>query len=529
MQPQSKHFPMSNKSPLECPAWDALVQHQSALEDVHIAALFENDPARFEDFSVSLDGLLFDFSRHKITQDTLGLFSQLADEIDLNGWREKLFGGDEINFSEARAVLHTALRTPVPSSLEINGINIAEFVKNTLKKIKTISGDIRANFTITDVVNIGIGGSDLGPRILCEALQSGADGPRLHFVDTIDGVKIKRLLDDLKPEHTVFILASKTFTTQETMMNAHQMREWVEAALGAAGVEEHFYAVTMNDQGAQDFGIARDHILPLRNWIGGRFSVWGAIGLPIAIANGFETFEALLKGARTVDEHFQSAPLPQNIPMLMAFLGVWYNNFWGYHTHAVLPYVQDLQKFPSLVQQLDMESNGKSVDRNGNKVSYATAPVTFGDCGTNGQHAFFQALHQGTQIIPADFIASLNNTHGLNDHHAALVGNLMAQSDALMNGRENAQEPHRHFEGNRPHSMFIFDRLDAYHLGLLLALYEHKVFVQGVLWNVNSFDQWGVELGKQLSGPIIETLQSGHANAGTNSLLGHILEKFIKF
>lgn len=521
---------MSNNAPQSLPAWTALSRHKDDFETMSIAQLFEDDAKRFEHFHLKLEGLLFDYSKHIATKDTLAKLCDLARGMDVEGWREKMFSGAIINESEGRAVLHTALRSTVDSKLEINGIKIADFVSSTLSKIQRISEDIRSNSSITDVVNIGVGGSDLGPHILSDALAHKADGPHLHFIANIDGVEIERLLGRLDPKTTVFIIASKTFETFETMANAHIIRDWVIRSVGREAAGGHFYAVSMNEAAAVEFGIAIDHILPLRNWIGGRFSVWGAIGLPIAIANGFEAFNDLLEGARCVDEHFQSAPLEKNIPVLMALLGIWYHNFWDMPAHAVLPYSQSLQGFPSLVQQLDMESNGKCVDRGGRRIEYTSAAVTFGDCGTNGQHAFFQALHQGTHIIPADFIAVIKAGHGLKGHHAAMLGNALAQSQALMQGDPNTEEPHRNFEGNRPSSTILLDQLDAYHLGGLLALYEHKVFVQGVIWNVNSFDQWGVELGKKLAAPITQALENKETLEGldssTQGLIQHILQKF---
>lgn len=520
---------MPNKAPNTLPAWAALSRHHKDMQGANISQLFSEDPQRFARFHLELESVLFDFSKHLITQETLEKLLDLARGMDVEGWREKMFSGALINESEGRAVLHTALRSPVDTALEINGIKIADFVSGTLSKMRVISDAIRANSKIRDVVNIGVGGSDLGPHIICDALAHKADGPRLHFIANIDAVEIQHLLETLDPEASVFIIASKTFTTFETMTNAHAIRAWLIKALGEKAVASHFYAVTMNEEAAGEFGITKDHILPLRNWIGGRFSVWGGIGLPIAIAHGFEVFEDFLKGARCVDEHFQSAPLERNIPVIMALLGVWYRNFWAMPAHAVLPYAQSLKDFPSLVQQLDMESNGKSIDRAGKRIEYDTTPVTFGDCGTNGQHAFFQALHQGTEIVPADFIAVIRAEHSLKTHHAALLGNALAQSQALMQGEDNPEEPHRHFEGNRPSSTFLLEQLDAFHLGMLLALYEHKVFVQGILWNVNSFDQWGVELGKKLATPIAQALEDKKTPAGldssTQGLIGHILQK----
>lgn len=523
---------MPNKSITRLPQWQALEAHFADLQDVDISDLFGSDENRFENFHETLDGLIFDYSKHHASKDTIALLMELAEACELSDWREKMVSGVKINHTEGRAVLHMALRGSVASSLMVDGENVSKFVQETLKQIHKISDDIRGNSAITDVVNIGVGGSDLGPRMVCDALYHDADGPNVHFVSNVDGHEITQLLAKLDPLHTVFIVASKSFSTLETMINAKTARAWCVRTLGEIGVADHFYAISTNVEAAAEFGIHEGNILPMRDWVGGRYSVWSAIGLPIAVAVGFDKFTAFLKGAKTVDQHFMDAPLAQNIPVLMAMLGIWYNNFHGLHTHCILPYAHSFQHLCGYIQQLDMESNGKSVRRDGALVDYATGPTIFGKPGTNGQHAFFQLLHQGTQIIPADFIAAINPNHNLYDHHDALLANALAQSEAFMLGQDNEDDPHRHFEGNRPNSMILMERFDPYHLGMLMALYEHKTFVQGVVWGINSFDQCGVELGKKLAKPITQAIESGQIPKGldgsSESLIDLILEKFIK-
>jgi glucose-6-phosphate isomerase len=509
---------MSNSPLTERGSWKALVRHAESMKSLTLRALFKADPQRFDKFHVNCDGLLLDYSKHNISEETLILLMQLAQECGVEDLREAMFNGAPINTTENRAVLHVALRGSVDENLTIEGENVAQFVNSTLEKIQYHSENIRKS-QVTDVVNIGIGGSDLGPRMVCEALRHFADGPRLHFVSNIDGAHISETLSGLKPETTVFIIASKTFTTLETMTNAH-------TALGWSGRVENFIGVTSNEKAALEFGIAPDHILPMRDWVGGRYSLWAAIGLPIAVSAGFENFKKLLQGACAMDTHFRTAPLKDNIPVIMAMLGVWYRNFFDYRTHAVIPYAENLQRFSAYIQQLDMESNGKHVDREGRRVNYATAPVVFGEPGTNAQHAFFQLLHQGTDITPCDFIAAVNPTHDLPGHHTRLLANMLAQARALMQGQPDAPEPHKKFEGNRPSSTILLENLNPEYLGMLLALYEHKFFVQGVIWNINSFDQWGVELGKSMARNITHSLNDPEQNAMTDSstegLVSHI-------
>jgi len=504
---------MSNKSISSLPEWDALQSHQDSISQDSITSLFAGSDNRFDDFHVEFDGVLFDYSKHHLNAKTISLLLDLARARDLEGWRERMVGGECLNNSEERSVLHMALRGSTAKSLMVDGENVANFVSDTLVQIKTISDHIRSNDEITDVINIGVGGSDLASRLVCDAFKHQSSGPRVHFLANVDGHKVSDLLQHLDPTKTVVVIASKSFGTLETMMNAQTVRSWFVQHHSEDAISDHFYAITTNMEAAAEFGIVQDQ----------------AIGLPIAIAFGFDGFQSFLDGAASIDQHFLNAPLESNIPVLMGLIGVWYNNFWGYQTHCILPYSQSLNKFSAYIQQLDMESNGKSVTRDGVRVDYATSPAVFGEPGTNGQHAFYQMLHQGTHIIPSDFIAFGVPNHDLPHHHESLLANALAQSHALMEGSSNKDEPHRNFEGSRPNSMLLLDSLDLHHLGMLMAIYEHKVFVQGVIWNVNSFDQWGVELGKKLAKPITEALEKRQPvdqyNSSTNSLSETLLAK----
>jgi glucose-6-phosphate isomerase len=475
-------------NPSKKPEWKKLEGHYERLRNTHLRDFFARDSKRFENFHLELDGLLLDYSRQRVTAKTMILLCDLAKTTGVESWRNKMFAGKNINHTEGRAVLHTALRTPKPDKQ----------VADTLARMKKFSDAVRKG-KITDVVNIGIGGSDLGPHMVCEALRSISDGPRAHFVSNVDGAHLERTLQDLKPTTTLFIVSSKTFTTQETMTNALAAKKWAKNA-------KNFAAVTSNIEAAKKFGIAENNIFPMWDWVGGRYSLWSAIGLPICIAAGFKNFRQLLDGAHAMDEHFKTAKLDKNIPVILALLGIWQRNFGGARSLAILPYAQSLSLLPAWLQQLDMESNGKSTDRDGKPVTYQTSPVIFGEPGTNGQHAFYQMLHQGTNIIPCDFIAVKEPMSGLKGHHEKLLANAIGQAQALMQGQENAL-PWKRFEGNRPSSIILLDKLDPYHLGMLLALYEHKIFVQGVIWNLNSFDQWGVELGKTLANNILSHLE----------------------
>lgn len=477
------------------PEWEALEVHARAIDTIAIRDLFHKDKARFERFHLSHKGLLMDYSKQRVTDETLSLLCAYAHACDLEGWRERMFSGDVINTSEKRAVLHTAVRARQDAQ-----------VRDALDKMRVFTESLQDKKRFTHIVNIGIGGSDLGPVMTYGALKSYADPSfDVHFVSNVDPSHLGDVLAKVVPEETLFIVTSKTFTTLETMTNARSARDWLEQKLGTDDVGEHFAAVTNDANLAQEFGVPENQILPLWSWVGGRFSLLSPAGLPLCIALGFSRFEELLRGAHDMDQHFKETPLERNMPVLMGLVGLWNRNFLGYESLAVIPYNQHLHRFPAYVQQLDMESNGKSVDRQGRRVPYATGPIVFGEPGTNAQHAFFQLLHQGTSIIPCEFIACVKASTPLGDQQMKLLANLFAQSEALMNGQKS-DDPNKCFEGNRPSTTLLLDALTPYSLGMLIALYEHKIFVQGILWNINSFDQCGVELGKVLAERILPTL-----------------------
>jgi len=535
----------------ELPAHALLTEHAAATANTHLRQLFEEDPARFERFSLSLGSLLFDYSKHRITSETMDLLVALAEQADLPRWIERVLSGEKINTTEDRAVLHTALRNRSNAPVNMDGQDVMPGVKTQLDKMKALtgrvrSGDWRGNTgeAITDVVNIGIGGSDLGPAMVTEALRPyWKEGLRVHFVSNVDGTHLAEALGKIQPESTLFIVASKSFTTQETLQNARSARAWLTEPLGEDAVASHFVALSTNAEAVAEFGIDTDNMLEFWDWVGGRYSLWSAIGLSIAMVIGFDRFEDLLGGAHEVDRHFRAAPLAENIPVIMALLGVWYHNYLGAESHAILPYDQYLHRFAAYFQQGDMESNGKSVDRQGNPIeTYTTGPVIWGEPGTNGQHAFFQLLHQGTRLVPCDFLAPARSQNPQMDgHHEILLANFFAQTEALMRGKTAGEVraelsaaglseekiaallPHKCFEGNRPSSTFLFRKLTPRTLGRLIACYEHKIFVQGVLWNINSFDQWGVQLGKELAKAILPELSGDEDvtshDASTNGLI----------
>lgn len=517
------------------PEWTALCAHQAAMDGVHMRDLFARDPGRFQAFSTGIPGLFVDYSKNRITKETIGLLMALARSRDVEAWRERMFSGEKINTTENRAVLHTALRASGQADIRVDGENIMPFVQSVLEKMRLFTDSVRSGAwlghtgaPIRDVVNIGIGGSDLGPYMACEALKPfAAPNLAMHFVSNVDGTHLAEVLKKVQPGTTLFIIASKTFTTQETMANAAAARDWLVGALGdPACVARHFVALSTNEKAVTDFGIDAANMFPFREWVGGRYSVWSAIGLSLALSIGFENFRKFLDGAQAMDAHFRSAPLEQNLPVLLAMLGVWYRNFWGMGSYAVLPYEQYLHRFPAYLQQCDMESNGKSVDRDGLRVDYETGPVLFGEPGTNGQHAFYQLIHQGTSIIPCDFIACRETYNPVDDLHKLLLANFLAQPQALMQGRTLAEaggNPQKVFEGNRPSTSILLDRLDPFTLGMLIALYEHKVFVQGIVWNVNSYDQWGVELGKVLAGTVLDVWDGKKDGASLDSSTAGLL------
>lgn len=505
---------MSN-NPTHTKAWKDLAAHRSAMENITMRDLFAKDAKRFDIFSVKIDDLLFDYSKNRITEDTISKLVALAKECGLEDWRAKMFDGAAINSTEKRAVLHTALRRPASDTVMVDGENVMPFVHEVLDRMKDFSSAIRSGTwtghtgkPLRHIVNIGIGGSDLGPYMVCEALKPYTPANiDMHFVSNVDGTHLAETLKAINAEETLFIVASKTFTTQETMANAAAAKVWLVEKLGdKAAVARHFCALSTNVPAAQAFGIEPDNVFPFKDWVGGRYSLWSAIGLSICIAVGFDNFRKLLDGAYRADRHFQDAPLDKNIPVLMALIGLWYRNFWNMPSYAVLPYDQYLHRFPAFLQQMDMESNGKGVDRDGNKITdYETGPVLFGEPGTNGQHAFYQLIHQGTDVIPCDFIAPKKSHNNIGNQHELLLNNMLAQSQALMQGRtleEAGGNIFRVFDGNHPSNTFLFDEINPEALGFLIALYEHKVFVQGVIWNINSYDQYGVELGKELANKI---------------------------
>ncbi len=514
------------------PAWQALAAHARALENTHLRDLLAADAGRFARFSLQIPGLLLDYSRQRLDERALALLFSFARARRLEQWRDRMFAGDKINGTENRAVLHTALRRPRGDKVLVDGADIMPEIHQTLERMKAFSFAVRSGSwkghtgkRIDTVVNIGIGGSDLGPRMVCEALAPYQNPAlRVLFVANVDGADLAAALAVCNPETTLFLVASKTFTTQETMANATTARAWLLAALGGdeKAVARHFAALSTNRDAVAAFGIASDNMFPFGEWVGGRYSLWSAIGLSIALAIGFENFRELLDGAHAMDRHFREAPLEANMPVILALAGLWNRNFLGMETLAVLPYDQRLASLPRFLQQLDMESNGKSVDCDGRAVSYGTGPVLFGEPGTNGQHAFYQLIHQSPDTIPCEFIAARRPHHDLAGHHELLLANLLGQIQALAVGRTQADAggaPHRAFAGNRPASVLLLDRLDPGHLGQLVALYEHKVFVQGILWNINSFDQWGVELGKTLAGEALAALRGEKPASGLAALL----------
>ena len=514
--------------------------------------LFDKDPERFNTFSARMDDILLDYSKNRITGETFSLLMNLAREAGVEDMRTRMFDGEAINTTEYRQVLHTALRNRSNNPVMVEGTNVMPLVNRVLEQIRYFSERVRSGnwrgYTgklITDIVNIGIGGSDLGPHVVCDALQPFAQrGMRVHFVSNVDPTHITETLKQIEPESTLFVVASKTFTTQETMMNAHSARRWFMDLTGnEKAIGKHFVAVSTNIEAATEFGILPENIFEFWDWVGGRYSLWSAIGLPIVLYLGMDRFEEMLAGAHAMDQHFRTAPLEQNLPVILAMLGVWYNNFFDIESHAVIAYNQYLERLPSFLQQLDMESNGKTITREGKRVNYMTGPVIWGETGTNGQHAFFQSLHQGTHTVPADFLVPARTINPMGGQHRVLLANFFAQTRALMVGKTSDEAkaemeaagmsaeqiepvlPHKVFEGNKPTNSILFDRLDAHTLGALLAMYEQKVFVQGVIWNINSFDQWGVEYGKQLAnsihGSLLARETSDDYDSSTNGLIQH--------
>jgi glucose-6-phosphate isomerase len=533
------------------PAWKALKAHHKQISNVHMRELFAQDPARFDKFSAHLGDLLLDYSKNIVTEQTMGLLFDLARESGVMEHAARMFDGEKINFTEGRAVLHVALRNRSNRPIKVGGRDVMPRVNKVLTHMRHFTERVRtgawkgyAGHAITDIVNIGIGGSDLGPVMVTEALKPYAGPIRPHFVSNVDGTHLAETLKGLNPETTLFIVSSKTFTTQETLTNAHSARKWfLDGAREEAAVAKHFVAVSTNGDEVRKFGIDTRNMFEFWDWVGGRYSLWSAIGLSIALTIGMEQFETLLAGAHELDEHFRTAPPERNLPLIMGLLGVWYVDFFDADTHAVLPYDQYLHRFPAYLQQLDMESNGKRVRKDKRVVDYSTGPVLWGEPGTNGQHSFYQLIHHGTKLIPADFLAPIQSQNPVGEHHSILLSNFFAQTEALMRGKTETEVraeleqagmrgrrleqlvPHKVFPGNRPTNSILFKKLDPATLGKLVALYEHKVFVQGAVWGINSFDQWGVELGKQLAQTIQPELKDDAAvsshDSSTNGLINY--------
>jgi len=539
-------------NPTDTNAWEKLKAHFENVRSLHMKDLFAGDPVRFDTFSIHFEDIVLDYSKNRITAETMRLLIDLAEECRVGDAIESMFSGDRINETEQRSVFHIALRNRSNRPMMCDGIDVMPSVNGVLDRMKTFSQKIRSgewkgykDNVITDIVNIGIGGSDLGPVMASECLRPYArPGLDVHYISNVDGTHIDETLKKLQPETTLFMIASKTFTTQETMTNAFSAREWLLQKAGdPEHIAKHFVAISTNTEKVKDFGIHPGNMFEFWDWVGGRYSLWSAIGLSVACMIGFDRFEEFLEGAHAMDLYFKETALDRNIPAVLALLGIWYTNFFGAETEAILPYDQSMHRFPAYLQQADMESNGKSIDRSGQKTTYRTGSIVWGEPGTNGQHAFYQLIHQGTRLVPADFIAPAISHHPVGDHHRILLSNFFAQTEALMNGRteyEAAEElrkegkdeetirrlaPHKTFEGNRPTNSILFKKLTPRTLGSLIAMYEHKIFVQGIIWNIFSFDQWGVELGKKLAGKILPELRddapvTSH-DSSTNGLINN--------
>jgi glucose-6-phosphate isomerase len=536
-------------------AWKALEDHHREIAPVHMRDMFRDDPERFERFSLRFKDILLDYSKNRITQETVRLLLDLANQANLKDWVDRTFNGEKINITEDRAVLHIALRNRSNRPIIVDGEDVMPGVNAVLAHMREFTESIRSGewkgYTgkpITDVVNIGIGGSDLGPVMATEALKPySKPGLRVHFVSNVDGTHIAETLKKIDPETSLFIVASKTFTTQETLTNAQTAKDWfLKTAKDEAAVAKHFVALSTNEAEVKKFGIDPKNMFEFWDWVGGRYSLWSAIGLSIATYIGMDNFEEMLAGGHDMDEHFRTTPLEKNLPVMLGLVGIWYNNFFGAQTVAILPYDQYMHRFSAYFQQGDMESNGKSVNRDGERVDVSTGPIIWGEPGTNGQHAFYQLIHQGTKLVPADFLAPIETHNAIGEHHPILLSNFFAQTEALMKGK-TADEvraeleaagmsgeklenliPHKVFEGNKPTNSIMFRKLTPRTLGSLIALYEHKIFTQGIIWKINSFDQWGVELGKQLAKAILPELKgdekvSSH-DASTNGLINHYKE-----
>ncbi|NHM06030.1 glucose-6-phosphate isomerase [Flavobacterium sp. CYK-4] len=543
---------LQNSNPTQTKSWQNLKAHFETIQNNSIREMFQNDPVRAAKFHIQWQDFLIDFSKNSITLETLPLLIELANEAQLKDAISKYFQGDHINQTENRAVLHTALRAPETAIVKVNGENVIPEIFEVKRRIKQFTEEVltgtRKGYTgkaFTDVVNIGIGGSDLGPAMVVEALQFYKNHLNLHFVSNIDGDHVSEIIRKLNPETTLFVIVSKTFTTQETLTNSETIRKWFLQTAKPEDIAKHFVAVSTNLKNVTAFGIDAANIFPMWDWVGGRFSLWSAVGLSISLAVGYDHFEALLEGAYQMDQHFKLTDFEQNIPVILALLSIWYNNFFGAESEALIPYTQYLQKLSPYLQQGIMESNGKSIDRDGKPVSYQTGTIIWGEPGTNSQHAFFQLIHQGTKLIPTDFIGFVEPLHGNQDHHEKLMSNFFAQTEALLNGKTQEQvqaefdqqnipattadflRPFKEFTGNKPTNTILIQKLTPQTLGALVALYEHKIFVQGVIWNIFSYDQWGVELGKQLANTILSEIQTKNIkkhDSSTEFLLSHFLK-----
>ena len=544
---------LQNTNPTETNAWQKLKIHFSTMQSNSIKEMFQKDSKRAENFHIQWNDFLVDYSKNNITQETIDLLLELAEEVNLKDAISKYFAGDSINQTENRAVLHTALRAPESATVLVDGKNVMPEVYEVKNKIKAFSNQIISGqlkgYTgkpFTDIVNIGIGGSDLGPAMVVEALQFYKNHLNVHFVSNIDGDHVNEVIKKINPETTLFVIVSKTFTTQETLTNSETIRSWFLKSAKQEDVAKHFVAVSTNIQKVTEFGIDSSNIFPMWDWVGGRFSLWSAVGLSVSLAVGFDNFDKLLKGANEMDNHFEETSFDKNIPVILALLSVWYNNFFGAESEALIPYTQYLQKLAPYLQQGIMESNGKSIGRDGKPVNYQTGTIIWGEPGTNSQHAFFQLIHQGTKLIPTDFIGYVKPLYGNEDHHNKLMSNFFAQTEALLNGKTAEQVasefekqgisaekadyllPFKVFTGNKPTNTILIEKLTPETLGSLIALYEHKIFVQGIVWNIFSYDQWGVELGKQLANSILEEINSKEVNnhdSSTNFLLNHYLTR----
>lgn len=544
---------LQNTNPTATTSWQKLQQHFIEMQNVSMKQMFQEDANRAEKFNLQWNDFLVDYSKNIINQETIDLLLQLAEEVNLHDAIAKYFEGDIINKTENRAVLHTALRASESSVIKVDGENIMPEVFEVKSKIKTFTDEVvngdKKGFTgkaFTDIVNIGIGGSDLGPAMVVEALQFYKNHLKVHFVSNVDGDHVNEVIKKLNPETTLFVIVSKTFTTQETLTNSETIRKWFLQSAKQEDVAKHFVAVSTNIKNVTEFGINPENVFPMWDWVGGRFSLWSAVGLSISLAVGYDNFDKLLKGANEMDEHFKTTSFDKNIPVVLALLSIWYNNFFGAESEALIPYTQYLQKLAPYLQQGTMESNGKSVDRAGNTVNYQTGTIIWGEPGTNSQHAFFQLIHQGTKLIPTDFIGFVKPLYGDNNHHDKLMSNFFAQTEALLNGKTDNQVnaeftkmnfstgqaefllPFKVFTGNKPTNTLLIEKLTPETLGSLVALYEHKIFVQGVIWNIFSYDQWGVELGKQLATSILGEINAGKIDSHDSStafLLKYYLDK----